>query len=92
MEDFEEHIIYLFVEYLYKDALDDIDNITSEDLQALVVIADKYQVSGLKDTAAIHLSNRISCHNVEEMSCFAARYDSHVLMNACLLSDTSDKV
>lgn len=89
MEDFEQHIIYLFVEYLYKDALHDIDSITSEDLKALVVISDKYQVSGLKDAAAVHLSNRISCLNVEEMSCFAERYDSHVMMNVCLLYDTS---
>jgi hypothetical protein len=51
------------VEYLYKDTLDDIDNITSEDLKALVTIADKYQVTGLKDAAAAYLSNRISCHN-----------------------------
>jgi hypothetical protein len=81
------------VEYLYKDTLHDVmDNITSEDLKALEAIAIKYQVTGLKDAATAYLSKRISCHNFEVMNCFADRYDSHVLMNVCLLSDTSNLV
>jgi len=90
IEDFEQNIIGMFVEYLYKDAFNDADSIPSEDLKALVVIADKYQVSGLKDAAAAQLSTRLTSDNVQEMSNFAAIYDSKILMNVCLLSHTSD--
>jgi speckle-type POZ protein len=77
IKDCSAGILRLFLKFVYTDCLDDDRDYNSTEL---LILADKYQVSGLKNRCEIALSKTISKNNAIQLLSTASLYSAKVLM------------
>lgn len=80
MQDVDRDIFFDFINYLYTRRL---ENLTSESALKIYTIADKYQITELKNACLDHMLTNISIDNFCDVYILSLRHDEKDLEEAC---------